>query len=100
MDVRAAESEALRAEHGYGKAPAMETLDLRRPAPDFKFAESNEADRAGLAHRGHTAKRTKTRRDDAGGKDEMPDGDEFLEKVSGRVYELLMEELEESYESR
>jgi hypothetical protein len=29
-----------------------------------------------------------------------PDGDEFLEKVSGRVYELLMEELEESFESR
>src|SRR5207302_6335314 len=52
LDVRAAESEALRAEHRYSKAPAMETLDLRRPAPDFKFAASDEADRAGLAHRG------------------------------------------------
>jgi hypothetical protein len=30
----------------------------------------------------------------------MPDGDEFLEKVSGRVYELLMEEIEQAFESR
>jgi hypothetical protein len=37
---------------------------------------------------------------DAAGKDEMPDGEEFLEKVSGRVYELLLDELQESFESR
>jgi hypothetical protein len=30
----------------------------------------------------------------------MPDGEEFLEKVSGRVYELLLDELEQSFESR
>jgi hypothetical protein len=30
----------------------------------------------------------------------MPDGEEFLEKVSGRVYELLLDELQESFESR
>ena len=35
-----------------------------------------------------------------GAKDEVPDGDEFLEQVSGRVYDLLMDELEQSFESR
>jgi hypothetical protein len=100
LDVRTAESEALRAEHSYGNPPRMETLDLRRPAPDFKLADFTEGEGAGLAHGVHTAKRTRSRRDDAGGKDELPDGDEFLDKVSGRVYELLMEELEESFESR
>jgi hypothetical protein len=29
-----------------------------------------------------------------------PDGEDFLEQVSGRVYELLMEELEHAFESR
>ena len=100
LDVRTAESEALRAEHSYGKAPAMETLDLRRPAPDFKFADFTDGEGQGLTPVVHTAKRTRSRRDDAGGKDELPAADEFLEKVSGRVYELLMEELEESFESR
>jgi Domain of unknown function (DUF4157) len=100
LDVRTAEAEALRAEHHYGKAPHMETLDLRRPEPDFKFADFADGEGAGLAQGVHTAKRTRSRRDDAGGKDELPDGDEFLEKVTGRVYELLMEELEESFESR
>jgi hypothetical protein len=100
LDVRTAESEALRAEHSYGKAPPMETLDLRRPAPDFKFAEFSDGEGAGLAQGIFTAKRTRSRHDGAAGKDELPDGDEFLEKVSGRVYELLLEELEESFESR
>ena len=100
LDVRTAESEALRAEHSYGKPPPMETLDLRRPAADFKLADFTDGEGAGLAHGVHTAKRTRSRRDDAGGKDDLPDGDEFLDKVSGRVYELLMEELEESFESR
>ncbi|HWE25237.1 MAG TPA: DUF4157 domain-containing protein, partial [Myxococcales bacterium] len=100
LDVRTAESEALRSEHTYGKPPPMETLDLRRPPPDFKLADYTDGEGAGLAHGVHTAKRTRSRGDDAGGKDEPADGDDFLEKVSGRVYELLMEELEESFESR
>jgi hypothetical protein len=100
LDVRTAEAEALRAEHHYGKAPHMETLDLRRPEPDFKFADFADGEGAGLAEGIHTAKRTRSRRDDAAGKDELPDGDEFLEKVTARVYELLMEQLEESFESR
>ncbi len=97
LDVRTAEAEALHAEHSYGGAPAMETLNLSRPAPDFKLPDGEGV---GTSDGIHTAKRTRSRGQDAGGKDELPDGEEFLEKVSGRVYELLMEELEQSFESR
>ena len=94
---RTAETEALHAEHSYGTAPAMETLNLSRPAPDFKLPDGEGAPGSdGI----HTAKRTRSRAQDAAGKDEMPDGEEFLEKVSGRVYELLLDELQESFESR
>ena len=97
LDVRTAETEALHAEHSYGTAPAMETLNLSRPAPDFRLPDGEGVPGSdGI----HTAKRTRSRGHDAAGKDQMPDGEEFLEKVSGRVYELLMDELEQSFESR
>jgi len=97
LDVRTAETEALHAEHSYGTAPAMETLNLSRPAPDFRLPDGEGVPGSdGI----HTAKRTRSRGHDAAGKDTMPDGEEFLEKVSGRVYELLMDELEQSFESR
>jgi len=97
LDVRTAETEALHAEHTYGPAPAMEPLNLSRPAPDFKLPDGEGAPGSdGI----YTAKRTRSRGDDAGGRDEVPDGEEFLEMVSGRVYELLMEELEQAFESR
>ena len=97
LDVRTAESEALHSEHSYGQAPQMETLNLAQPQPDFKLADGEGL---GLSTGIHTAKRTRSRGGDAGGRDELPDGEEFLDKVSGRVYELLMEELEHSFESR
>ncbi len=98
LDVRTAEGEALRAEHGYGRAPPMETLDLRRPEPGFRIAADGEGQ--GGAAGIHTAKRTRSRGHEAGGKDALPDGEEMLEQISGRVYELLMEELEQAFESR
>ena len=97
LDVRTAETEALHAEHSYGTAPTMETLNLSRPAPDFRLPDGEGVPGGGGIH---TAKRTRSRAQDAAGKDEMPDGEEFLEKVSGRVYELLLDELEQSFESR
>ena len=97
LDVRTAESEALHAEHSYRTGPAMETLNLSRPAPDFRLPDGEGLPGSdGI----HTAKRTRSRGHDAAAKDEMPDGEEFLEKVSGRVYELLLDELEQSFESR
>jgi hypothetical protein len=97
LDVRTAESEALHAEHSYRTGPAMETLNLSRPAPDFRLPDGEGVPGSdGI----HTAKRTRSRGHDAAAKDEMPDGEEFLEKVSGRVYELLLDELEQSFESR
>jgi len=98
LDVRAAEAEALHAEHSYGRAPAMETLNLGRPPPDFRLPAEGEgtAAPAGI----QAAKRTRSRGHEAGGKDELPDGEEFLEQVGSRVYEMLIEELEHSFESR
>ena len=46
LDVRTAETEALRAEHSFGRAPAMETLNLSRPQPDFKLADQNGHNRS------------------------------------------------------
>lgn len=98
LDVRTAESEALRSEHtfGYG-TPHMETLNLRQAAPDFKLADGEGS---GNASGVHTAKRNRSRGHEAGSRDTLPDGEELLEQVSSRVYELLMEELEHSFESR
>ncbi|HEX4383025.1 MAG TPA: DUF4157 domain-containing protein, partial [Myxococcales bacterium] len=97
LDVRTAEGEALHSEHSYGNAPDMTTLNLSPAQPDFKLADGQ-----GVANTNgvYTAKRTRSRGSDAGGKDKMPDGDEFLESVSTRVYDLLMEEMEQSFESR
>jgi hypothetical protein len=96
MDVRTAESEAIRSERAYG-SPSMETLNLSHPPADFRLADGE-----GLAKSDgvYTAKRNRSRGHEAGGKDTLPDGEEFLEQISGRVYELLMEELEHSFESR
>ena len=96
LDVRTAEGEALSAEHSFG-APAMETLNLSQPQADFKLADGEGL---GASTGIHTAKRSRSKGHEAGGKDDLPDGDEFLEKVSNRVYDLLMEELEQSFESR
>jgi hypothetical protein len=98
LDVRTAEGEALHAEHAYGQSPAMETLNLGRPPPDFRLAAEGEgmAPPAGV----HAAKRTRSRRYEAAAKDALPDGEELLEELSGRVYQLLMDELEQAFESR
>jgi hypothetical protein len=98
LDVRTAEGEALHSEHSYGHGPQMETLNLRRPEPGFRLA--SDAEGAGAASGIHTAKRTRSRGHEAGGKDDLPDGDELIEQISGRVYDLLMEELEHAFESR
>jgi hypothetical protein len=96
LDVKTAEGEALHSERSFGH-PNMETLNLGRPSADFKFSDGEGM---GASSGVHTAKRNRSRGHETGGKDQMPDGEEFLEKVSGRVYELLMEELEASFESR
>ena len=96
LDVRTAEGEALRAEHSFG-APAMETLNLSQPQADFTLADGEGL---GASTGIHTAKRSRSKGHEVGGKDQLPDGEEFLEKVSNRVYDLLMEELEQSFESR
>ena len=75
----------------------METLNLSRPAPDFKLPDGEGAPGSdGI----HTAKRTRSRGGETGSKDTLPDGEELLEQVSARVYELLMEELEQGFQSR
>jgi hypothetical protein len=96
LDVRTAESEALHSERSYGRGPAMETLNLSRPAPDFKLEPLATHAPSGV----YTAKRTRSRGHEATAKDAPPDGEELLEQVSGRVYELLMDELEQAFESR
>ena len=98
LDVRTAEGEALHSEHTYGPSPSMETLNLRRPEPGFRLAADGEG--MGASSGIHTAKRTRSRGDETGSKDTLPDGEELLEQVSGRVYELLMEELEQGFQSR
>jgi hypothetical protein len=98
LDVRTAEGEALHSEHSYGQGPSMETLNLRRPEPGFRIAADGEG--MGASSGIHTAKRTRSRGDETGSKDTLPDGEELLEQVSGRVYELLMEELEQGFQSR
>ena len=96
LDVRTAETEALRSERSFG-ASDMTTLNLSQPPPDWKLADGmGMANQSGV----YTAKRTRSRGHESGGKDTLPDGDEFLEQVSNRVYDLLMEELEHSFESR
>jgi len=75
----------------------MTTLSLKQAEPDFKLADGQGL---GNASGVHTAKRNRSKGHEATGKDKMPDGDEFLEAVSGRVYDLLMEEMEQSFESR
>ena len=90
LDVRTAESEALRSEHRFG-APRMESLNLGHPAPYFRYADGAGA---GMSMGVHTAKRTRSMKDEGAPKDEAPDGEEMLDKISAHVYELMMEELE------
>jgi hypothetical protein len=96
--VGVAETEALRSEHTYPPAPSMETLNLRKPEPGFRIAADGEG--MGASSGIHTVRRNRSRGHEVGAKDTLPDGEEFLELVSGRVYELLMEELEQAFESR
>jgi hypothetical protein len=97
LDVRTAESEALHSERSYGISPDMTTLNLSQPQADFKIADGmGVANTSGV----YTAKRTRSRGHETGGKDVLPDGEAFIEQISDRVYELLMDELEESFESR
>jgi len=98
LDVRTAEGEALHSEHSYGPSPSMETLNLRRPEPGFRLAADGEG--MGASSGIHTAKRTRSRGDETGSKDTLPGGEELLEQISGRVYELLMDELEQGFQSR
>jgi hypothetical protein len=97
LDVRTAEGEALQSEHSYGAGPEMRPLNLGKPPADFRLADG---DGAGASTGVHTAKRSRSKGQESGAKDEMPDGDELLELVSTRVYEMLMEELEQAFESR
>jgi len=98
LDVRTAEREALHSEHSYGYGnPQMETLNLSQPQADFRLGDGEGL---GSASGVYTAKRNRSRGHEAGGKDTLPDGEEFLEQISTRVYELLMEELEHAFESR
>ncbi|HZR10979.1 MAG TPA: hypothetical protein VFA79_20490 [Myxococcales bacterium] len=76
----------------------METLNLRRPPADFRLAAEGEGGSTALATA--TPRRTRSRGDEVGGKDAPPDGEELLEEVSGRVYDLLMDDLEQAFESR
>jgi hypothetical protein len=98
LDARTAESEALHAESAYAHAPPMETLMLRRPEPDFRLAAEGESTASPTAT--HTAKRARSRGQETGAKDDAPDGEELLEQVAGRVYELLMNDLQEAFETR
>ncbi|HUJ29472.1 MAG TPA: DUF4157 domain-containing protein, partial [Myxococcales bacterium] len=96
LDVRTAETEALRAEHTYG-SPDMTTLNLSQPRADFKLADGmGMGNPSGV----YTAKRNRNKGYVSGAKDTLPDGEELIEKVSDRVYDMLMEELEQSFESR
>ena len=97
LDVKTAEGEALHSERAYGNGPARETLNLGKPKADFAFSDGEGA---GAATGVHTAKRTRSKGNEGGGQDQTPDGEEFIEKISARVYELLMEELEQAFESR
>jgi hypothetical protein len=85
-------------QRGYGEPPEMTTLSLRPAQPDYKLAEGEGV----VVAPGPvpSAQAGGNRDADAAGIDRVPDGDEILEAVSERVYELLMEEMEQSFESR
>ena len=68
-------------------------LNLRRPPADFRLAAEGEGASSSIP------RRTRSRGDEVAGKDAPPDGEELLEEVSGRVYNLLMEDLEQAFES-
>jgi len=97
LDVRTAETEALTSERTYGAAPAMTSLNLSPAKPDFQMADGMGM---GASDGVHTAKRQRSRGNDNASKDEPPDGEEMLEAISTRVYEMLLEEMEHSFESR
>lgn len=97
LDVRTAETEALHSERSYGSSPDMTTLNLSQPQADFKLGDGMGL---GTASGVHTAKRNRSKGHEVGGKDSLPDGEEFIEQVSSRVYDLLMDELEHTFESR
>jgi hypothetical protein len=73
----------------------METLNLSTPAPDFKLPKDATTD-GGFAQAGEarTAKRTRSKGNDAGAKDEPLDGEDLLDLVATRTYEIMCEDLE------
>lgn len=96
LDTQTAEEEAHRAEAAYG-TPGMETLDLSQPQADFRV------DLGGAEHNPtgvKTAKKTRSVTTGSGGFDQAVEGEELLDLVGERVYELLVEDLEEEHESR
>jgi len=95
--VRTAESEALTTERTYGTSPAMTPLNLSPAKPDFQLADGMGM---GMSDGVHTAKRTRSKGGAHASQDAMPDGEEMLEAISNRVYEILLEEMEHSFESR
>lgn len=68
----------------------MTTLNLGQPQPDWKLAPPADS----------SAQRNQSRGDEAVAKDVLPRGEELLERISGRVYEILMEDLEQSFDAR
>ncbi len=97
LDVRTAETEALTTERNYGVSPDMTALNLSQPKPDFQMADGMGAGASGGVY---TAKRTRSKGGDQASKDDLPDGEEMLEQISTRVYEILIEEMEHAFESR
>lgn len=90
LDTRTAEEEAHRAEAAFG-TPGMEVLDLSVPEPDFRLPPEN-ASRASSDVR--TARRDRTREPLTHPEEEAVSGEELLDLVGERVYELMCEELE------
>lgn len=96
LDTRTAEEEAHRAEALYG-APGMEILDLSMPEADFRLDDGGaSANPTGV----FTAKRTRSLSSGSSSVDEPVEGEELLDLVGERVYELLEEELERELENR
>lgn len=95
LDTRTAEEEAHKAEALFGN-PDMDVLDLSHPQADFQLSMAGaESGPAGV----RTAKKQRSVRAGSGSHDEPAEGEELLDLVGERVYELMMEELERDFEN-
>lgn len=97
LDTRTAEEEAHRAEASFG-SPGMEVLDLSQPQPDFHVNMAG-ADR-GPAGGPRTAKKERSISGASNAADEPYIGEELLDRVGEKVYELLVDDLDKEFESR